>query len=131
MISVTISGIDQFSIKLSKAVDNLTPTLDQAVQVAAQTLGDETKKLPPVSAKTTGYGVKGMPVDSGLTRQSIQVQKQKLLAADIVATTKYAKFVYWGTAKMPARPFFQYAYELGGGEKIKQIFQTYLSRLFE
>lgn len=95
----------------------------RAVMLAGSALRDNTKKLRPVSAKTTGYGVKGIPVDTGRLRQSILSRRLSLLAAGVIAPVKYASAVHQGTRKMPARPFFAWSLQLGGQKKIDAVFE--------
>lgn len=118
MIQIEFIGFDKL-LKLTDAV-RTTNLLDKAVDKMAQTLRDETKKLPPVSAKRTGYAAKGIPVDTGRLRQSIQKQKVALMAADVFAATNYARQVHQGTGSVPARPFFVWAYEISQ-DKLQQV----------
>lgn len=82
-----------------------------AVDRAAEALRDHTKNLRPVSAKTTGYGAKGIPVDHGHLRKTIRKKKLASLAAGVFPNTgsggkgDYGVYVHEGTSKMPARPF--------------------------
>src|SRR5436190_1366340 len=116
MMTIQITGLEDLAKKLSP--ERMTQVLSRAVDRASQILRDDTKRMPPVSARTTGYGAIGIPVDTGLMRQQIQARKLQLLAADVIANTNYSRFVQDGTAKMPPRPFFQYALETGSTERI-------------
>jgi HK97 gp10 family phage protein len=102
-----------------------------AIDRAAEYARDATKKIPPVSAKTTGYGIPGVPVDTGRMRQSIQKRKLSLLAAEVYAGTNYSKFVHDGTSKKPPQPFFEdMLTQFGGKEAIAGIVQSTLQKLF-
>lgn len=97
----------------------------QAVQRAAELLRDDTKRLRPVSKATTGFNTKGIPVDTGRLRQSIHKKRLSQLAAGVFPNARYGKFVHDGTARMPPRPYFQWALELGTQKKIDDIFEQY------
>lgn len=129
MLTVEIHGLDKFQAMLEpKRFDR---ACDRILDRGAQTWADETKKMPPVSAKTTGYDAKGMPVDSGLTRQKIHSFRAALMAAGVKATTNYASHIREGTSKMPARDFFLFALEdFGALKKIDDIVEDELSRAF-
>jgi HK97 gp10 family phage protein len=128
MISVTIEGLDKWQTICDP--NRFLREMDKAVQRAAEDMRDQTKLMPPVSAKTTGYDQPGIPVDSGRMRQSIQKKKVALLAADVVAPVNYSEFVHSGTRKMPARPFFRYLLEnFNGLQRIDIIIRTTLENL--
>ena len=131
-VSLNLTGIDKLqSVFDSKRFDEqLVKTMRQATQLYA----DETKKLPPVSAKTTGYGAKGIPVDTGRMRQGIRPLDVVAVAAGVtgavIADTNYSGLVQDGTSKMPPRPFFRFAYELGVKAKLETMFTNMLSTFF-
>jgi hypothetical protein len=76
--------------------------------------------------------VKGIPVDTGRMRQSIQKRKIALLAAEVDAPTNYSRFVHDGTREMPARQFFVWALDdFGGRERLAQVVSRYLRALFK
>jgi hypothetical protein len=118
-VSISLTGLDQFTQKLrSFPTDGMRKI-------------DDTKLMPPVSAKTTGYDAIGMPVDTGLTRQMIVMADMGYLAAQVYAGTGYSGFIDQGTSKMPARPFFQWALEkFHGLQDIADIVNAALSSLF-
>lgn len=125
---ITIEGLDTW-LKITDP-DRFVREVDRGVQQAIEMLRDETKKMPPVSANTTGYGQPGIPVDTGRLRQSIQKRKIALMAAEIFAPVQYAEFVHQGTSKMPARPFFEWVWaDFGGKEKTEDILKEALERL--
>ncbi len=100
------------------------------MNLSAEVLRDDAKRMPAVSAKTTGYGAHGLPVDTGHMLQSIQKRKTQLLAADVYANTNYSAHVHDGTSKMPARPFFLCFLPTSGGEKkIELILKQALERV--
>jgi hypothetical protein len=125
---ITIDGLDA----LQKTYDpaRFERALDTIVDRAAETLRDHTKRLPPVSAARTGYSAKGIPVDTGRLRQSIQKRKTQLLAAEVGAYVRYAGHVHDGTSRVPPRPFLLWSLELGGLRRIEEVVQAALSRLF-
>lgn len=129
MLTVEIKGLEKFQAMLEpKRFDR---ACDRILDRGAQTWADETKKMPAVSAKTTGYDAKGMPVDSGLTRQSIHAFRAALLASGVKASTNYASHIRDGTSKMPARDFFLFALEdFGAMKKIDDIVNEEFSRAF-
>lgn len=128
-VAVSIGNLDALVARFSAAASRLDDTLDEAVDAAAAAVRDHTKLMSPVSSKTTGYGAIGIPVDTGLMRQSIQKTKQQRLAAGVVAATNYSGFVQSGTSRMPARPFFEWSLETGGTELIRSVFSEHISRL--
>lgn len=127
-VELTITGLDQW-LKICDP-ERCRKELDRAVNEAAEVLRDETKRLPPVSAKTTGYDQPGIPVDTGRMRQSIQKRRLALMAAEIYVPTQYSHFVHSGTSKMPARPFLLWELEeFGGKEKVEDILIEALERV--
>ena len=118
-LTIQITGLE----KLDRITDpgRFVQAVDKAIDRSAEALRDNTKKLPAVSAKRTGYGAKGIPVDSGRMRQSIQKKKTQLLAAEVGAYVKYSRYVHDGTGKVPARLFFQFSYEMGGRQRIEEL----------
>lgn len=128
MITIEISGID----KLLSVCDphRFVAEMDKGINRAAEVLRDETKRMPPVSAKTTGYGAPGIPVDTGRLRQSIQKQQLSLLAAGVVVPVDYAQHVYEGTSKMPGRPFFKWVLEdFNGLAMVQAVLNEALERV--
>ena len=103
-----------------------------AVQKGSQVLRDTAKTLSPVSAKTTGYGAKGIPVapkHGGFMRQNIGNRKLSLLAAGVhTGRADYGAYVHQVTRKMPARPFFEWAAEVAES-RIDDIMLTAFSKL--
>lgn len=128
-LTVTIDGLDKFKTLLSPAT--FQRAVGEGIDKASAFLRDEVKRMPPVSAKTTGYGAKGIPVATGLTRQSIQKKRVALMAAEVFAGTRYSGFVHQGTSRMPARPFFEWELnEFGGLQKVGAIMAQTLSSHF-
>ena len=129
MLTVEITGLDAWQKALEPQAFNRA--CDRILDRGSQTWADETKKMPPVSAKTTGYDAKGMPVDSGRTRQSIHNRRISNIAAGVVAPVSYGEKIRFGTATMPGRDFFLFALEdFGAKQKIDGIVQEELSRDF-
>lgn len=123
-IFVTIRGIDKIQNDLRKFPKKAKLIYGDAVQKAGLAFQRHTKTLPPVSAKTTGYDARGMPVDTGHLRRNIKKRRIQQLAAGVFGGAKYSKFVHQGTSKMRKRPFFQWSLELGGFRKIDAIIKT-------
>jgi hypothetical protein len=126
MTTIEISGLDSVTRMLQGASQQ--NTYDRILDRCAQAWADETKKMPAVSAKTTGYGTKGIPVDTGRLRQSIHSRRISSIAAGVVAPVQYASFIHEGTGVMPDRPFFDWALELGGLRRMEGIVNEELSR---
>lgn len=127
-VEVSITGLDNFMTICDPV--RFTTEMDKAIQQSAEVLRDKTKLMPPVSAKTTGYGVPGIPVDTGRMRQAIQSEKLGLMAAGVIANTDYSGVVHDGSGRMPARPFFQYLLDIFGGlQTLDAIIQTALERI--
>jgi hypothetical protein len=126
-LTVEIVGLD----KMLSTVD--PSRFDHAVQRildrGIQSWRDNTKKMPAVSAKTTGYGEHGIPVDSGRLRQSIQSRRLSAVAAGVYSPVRYASSVHEGTSRMPPRPFFQWSFEMGTQQDIERIVTEEFSRL--
>lgn len=95
--------------------------IDDAIGRAASVLRDEVKRMPPVSARTTGYAALGIPVNTGRLRQSIQARKLGTLEAVIFADTNYSLAVHEGSNGTPARPFFRWQLENFGGLQMLDI----------
>lgn len=128
MITIEIAGLDALCRKVDPR--RLEAALDEGIQRSAQVLRDESKRLPPVSAARTGYGAKGIPVDTGRLRQSIQARRTRLMGADVFTNAGYGGFVHRGTSRVPPRPFFLWALrDFGGREKIERTVRDILSRL--
>lgn len=126
-VVVVISGLEKFQRMLDPST--FQAAVSSGIDRSAQALADTAKRMPAVSAKTTGYGVKGIPVDTGRMRQSIQKRKLQLLAAEVVAPINYSGHVHEGTANMDPRPFFLWAYEdFGGMQEVERIMATELEK---
>jgi hypothetical protein len=128
-LTVTITGLE--AIRAMVDSNAFVQKLDTAIDRAAEFIRDDTKRLPAVSAKTTGYGEEGIPVDSGRMRQAIVKRKLNLLTVGVFADVNYSGFVSEGTSRMPSRPFFQWELDdFGGKEQIKLIVSSTLQQLF-
>lgn len=129
MTEIISKGADRLIRELAGYPDKAADIFGQAVNRAAEKLRDTAKTLPPVSVARTGYDAKGIPVASGRMRQAIQKKNLSQFAAGVTARVDYAPFVHDGTSKMKARPFFDWALELGALEQIDKIFDDAASRL--
>ncbi len=126
---VSVVGLDNALQSLDGS--RFGAAVQRAVERSGQALRDDTKRLPPVSAKRTGYDARGIPVDSGRMRQSIQSRQITAIAAEIFAPVNYSGYVHDGTSRVPARPFFDWALEAGTAERIAQIFDKELSQALD
>jgi HK97 gp10 family phage protein len=123
MMTIQIKGGKDVLKNLMKYPEVAKRHYARAVDVGAQILRDDTKKMPAVSASRTGYDAKGIPVDTSRMRTSINKRKIALLAAGVRTNTKYGVFVHEGTKKMKARPFFEWALkDFGVQKKIDDLF---------
>ena len=142
-VTVSITGLD--AIEKALAPEEFDRSVRRALELSAQAWRDDTKKLPPVSAKRDGWAAKGLPVDTGSMAQRIQVETVDDQGASVRAKTNYSKAVHdgspphdinssvfipgvgWRYIKKhpgnPARPFFDYALESGTLKRIEKIFQ--------
>ena len=127
--SITTSGKDEIVGPLAAYPKESVQAFDRTIQRGGEYLRDFTKKLKPVSAKTTGYGVKGIPVDKGQLRQSIQKRKVALMAAGVYPGAKHGVLVHEGTSRMQARPFFDWSLELGAEKAIDGMMEKTASQL--
>ena len=123
-VQIEISGVEKIVRDLERYPQKAAQVYGNAVQQAGSVYRDYTKALPAVSASRTGYGAKGMPVDTGRLRGSIQKKKLQALAVGIGPTVKYGKFVHGGvdSRSVPARPFMEWSLELGAQKMIDAIF---------
>lgn len=104
----------------------------KAVQEATERYRDFTKQMRPVSKQKTGFRAKGIPLDLGGLRRSVRKKRLSLLAAGVTIggdAKKYGAFVHEGTTKMPSRPFFQWALDLGAMKIIDRIFERASKRI--
>lgn len=127
MMTVEIVGLD----KMLAAADptRFDRAVERILERGVQAWRDNSKKLPPVSAKTTGYGEKGIPVDSGRLRQSIQSRRISSIAAEVYTPVKYASHVHDGTSRVPERPFFVWSFEFGTQVDLERIVTEEFSRI--
>src|SRR5262245_28584816 len=128
-VIVTSIGRETIVGPLESFPRNAQRAFDRTVQRGAEFLRDYTKKLPPVCANTTGYDAKGIPVDKGQLRQSIQKRRLALMAAGVFPGTNHGVFVHEGTDRMKARPFFDWSLELGAEREIDGMMEETASQL--
>lgn len=115
-VSITFTGLEDILSMVNPAKVGIA--IGEGIDRASQLVRDGVKDMPPVSAKTTGYGPEGVPVDTGRLRQSVRATKTALFGAEIDAPVDYADYVHEGTSKMPARPFFEWFLDDFGGTKM-------------
>lgn len=102
----------------------------EAVQIAGQRYRDFVKQMQAVSAPRDGYSARGIPVASGNLRRSIRSRKISNLAAGVgigKPAEKYGHVIHDGSrrySKVRARPFFQWALDMGA---LKLIDDTILA----
>ena len=126
-VRMTISGLDELRRTLSPS--RLPLAIDNGVTKAGQVTRDGVKLMPPVSAKTTGYGVEGIPVDTSRLRNSIDAQKVALFGSIVQPHVDYAEAVYFGRGKMPPRPFFEwFLKDFGGLQKIQDAMNEEIAK---
>ena len=128
-IEVKVINGDKIRKDLMRFPEKAKKVYGDAVQRSAEKLRDMTKQLSPVSKAKTGFGAKGIPVDTGRLRQSIYKRQIQQLAAGVYPKVKYGGYVHEGTSKMPARPYLQWALELGAQKAIDAIFERYATML--
>jgi hypothetical protein len=129
VVTVEISGADQIIKNLKSFPQKSAQVYGEAVDTAAAKYRDSVKKLPAVSAATTGYDAKGIPVVTGRLRGSIRKKRLSLLAAGVGPGVNYGVHVHEGTSRMPDRPFLRWALELGALQMIDRIFKTASQKL--
>lgn len=98
----------------------------KAVNRAMQEYERYVKQMPPVSARTTGYGNRrGMPTDTNDLRRSIKSKPMPQLgiAAGTYSKIGHAIPVHEGTKRMPARPFFEWALKMGADKIIHNVIE--------
>ena len=126
-IGVRIIGIDE--IKQMLESQKMRDAISAGVQKAAQVVRDGVKLMPPVSAKSTGYGPEGIPVDTSRLRNSIDAQQTALFGASVQPHVDYQNYVYEGTSRMPPRPFFDwFLNDFGGLEKIQKTLEDAINK---
>ena len=127
-VVLSIEGLDL----IEQVVDppRFMSAIGTALDHSAEALRDQTKQLPPVSARTTGHDAKGIPVETGRMRQSVQKRRVALMAAEVYVGTNYGIHVHEGTSRVPSRPFFRWLLDdFQGREVIANIFSAALERL--
>ncbi len=126
-VAVEIEGIEAW-LKVTDG-DRFLVEMDRTLRQGSAMLRDAAKRMPPVSAKRTGYAALGIPVDTGLTRQKIVSKKNGPLDYSDVAETNYSGYVHDGTSRMPARPFFAWLlHDFGGLDKLEVVVADGLRR---
>lgn len=94
-LTVRITGIDRLRVALEQLPDDIKDELRRAVRESAEAVVEETRRTVPVGA--TGNlrdHVAAHPEDDGL----------RMTVGWIDAEDYYARFVEFGTRRMPARP---------------------------
>jgi hypothetical protein len=118
-INVSVRGLAEARRALRRAGVQGVRIMNGAIQDGARDYRDFLKRMRPVSARTTGYGVKGLPKDKGDLARQIQKRKLQMMAAGVYGGAEYDPFVQEGTKKMPARPYMEWGLEMGGQRVIE------------
>ncbi|WP_071884449.1 HK97-gp10 family putative phage morphogenesis protein [Hymenobacter sp. APR13] len=90
-ISVKLQGADNLKTKLQAYLIS-TP---KRVQIAVDTYGYEVESTAKQLVR----------VDTGLLRSSISYQRDGSFKGEVTVNAAYAKYIEFGTRKMPAYPF--------------------------
>lgn len=117
MLTVTVTGLEA----IQAATDPATFERSMAVGLweAAEALMNTVKANMP---DIRGFASKGIPVDLGGLKRSIERRRLQLLAVEVYAGTNYSLYVHDGTARTAARPFFQWALQdFGAIEKMEKV----------
>jgi len=122
MITVTVKNAAKIENDFKRWPEKSTAVYTKAVNEASAKFRDMTKSLPPVSASRTGWDAKGIPVDTGDLRGRINYRKVAGIAAGLFSAAAHGVPVHEGTPTMKARPYFQWALELGAQKAIDAIF---------
>ena len=93
--------------------------MDAGLWESAEALMNTVKgNMPDIS----GFSSKGIPVDTGRMKGSVERRRLQMMAAEVYAGTKYSRYVHDGTARTAARPFFQWALQdYGALEKMEKV----------
>lgn len=148
---VTARGMDTARRELRRMSSVSRAELDRGIQLAGEDFRDFTKRMPPVSARTTGYNARGMPKDLGDLARSIKKRRIQMLAAGVFTDAKHAVPVHEGVRPftlnrsvyirgvgwrfigvhpgMPRRPFFDWSLEMGALDRIDKIMVETLTRI--
>ncbi len=117
MITVSIEGLD----KIKKALDpsEFKERVDSGLWESSEVLMNTVKgNMPDIS----GFGSKGIPVDTGRLKGSVDRRRIQMMAAEVYAGTNYSKFVHDGTKRMAGRPFFEWALQdYGALKKMEKV----------
>lgn len=119
-VIVKVPSMDAARAGLKSGIAGYPGILSGRIQRAGVVFRDHVKRMQPVSAKTTGYGVRGLPKDTGNLGRQIKARQIQMLAAGVAGWATYDPFVQLGTSKMPPRPYMQWALEDGGLKKIDE-----------
>ncbi len=114
---------------LQRFGSKVIPAYEKGVDRAGSQYRDFIKRMRPVSAKTTGYGAKGIPVDTGRMRAAMKKRKIQQLAVGVGPKVNYGVYVHEGTSKMEARPFMEWALDLGARRMIDNELKNVSSSL--
>jgi|CXWL01.1.fsa_nt_gi hypothetical protein len=128
-VSVTVRGLKEARRALKRAGPEGTRILDLSIQESSAVFRDFIKRMRPVSAATTGYGVHGIPKDKGYLAQQVQKRRIQNLAAGVYGGAEYDPFIQLGTYKMPARPYMQWALDEGGRRLIDATIQKAVDKV--
>lgn len=128
-VTVSVTGLREARMAIRRAGVEGRKILDRGVQEGASQYRDFIKRMRPVSARTTGYGVRGIPADKGWLKQQVFKRKLQMLAAGVYGGAEYDPYVQEGTRKMPARPYMEWALEDGGMKLIDMRIEQSIQEL--
>jgi HK97 gp10 family phage protein len=107
-----VPGVTIKKNDLGRIAANVRPLASQVVRKAAADVEAHAKTL--------------VPVDTGATKASIQVDPIDDLHSNVVVGTDYAPFIEYGTSRSPAQPYLTPAADAvrpGFEAAIKQVFE--------
>ena len=115
-----LQGLDELLNQLQQISDKAGRVENKALKAGAQPIADEMKSLVRVSS-----------IDHQHIRDDIQISGIKSKSGIIYVeigpgqeTNWRAKFLEWGTSKMPAKPFVQISYEHKKNDVLEIMKQT-------
>ena len=115
-----LQGLDELLNQLQQISDKAGRVENKALKAGAQPIADEMKSLVRVSSIDHQHirddiQISGIKSKSGIKYVEIGPGKE---------TNWRAKFLEWGTSKMPAKPFVQISYEHKKNDVLEIMKQT-------